>query len=43
MGDQEENWLLIKHKDHFAEEDWQIEPVLEPQKKPKKKRSAAKK
>jgi bifunctional non-homologous end joining protein LigD len=44
MADQEENWLLIKHKDHFVDEDWVIVPVLEPKKKPgKKKRSAAKK
>ena len=43
MADQEENWLMIKHKDHFADEDWQIEPVLEPQKKPMKKRTEAKK
>ena len=42
MANQEENWLLIKHKDNFADEDWVIEPVLEPQKKPKKKRSPAK-
>ena len=43
MADQEENWLLIKHKDHFVDEDWVIEPVLEPQKKERKKRRTAKK
>ena len=43
MADQEENWLMIKHKDHFADEDWAIETVLEPQKKSKKKRSSSKK
>jgi hypothetical protein len=43
MAGQEENWLLIKHKDHFVDEDWKIEPVLEPRKKEKKKRAATKK
>ena len=43
MADQEENWLLIKHKDHFVDEDWVLEPVLEPKKKETKKRRTAKK
>jgi len=43
MADQEENWLMIKHRDHFADEDWQIETVLEPQKKPGKKAASARK
>jgi bifunctional non-homologous end joining protein LigD len=43
MHNQEDNWLLIKHDDQFTDLDWEIEPVLEPQKKPKKKRTAAKK
>lgn len=42
LKDQEENWLLIKHKDHFADPDWKIETVLEPRKKLKKKRAARK-
>jgi bifunctional non-homologous end joining protein LigD len=43
MHSQEDNWLLIKHDDQFTDLDWEIEPVLEPQKKPKKKRTASKK
>ena len=43
LADQEENWLLIKHKDDFADTGWKIETVLEPRKKSKKKRAAAKK
>ena len=42
MADQEENWLFIKHKDLFADEDWVIEPVLEPRKKETKKRRTPK-
>jgi bifunctional non-homologous end joining protein LigD len=40
LHDQEENWLLIKHKDHFADEDWKLEPVLKRRPKKKKKKSA---
>ena len=43
LADQEENWLLIKHKDDFADAEWQIETVLDPSKKTRKKRTAAKK
>ena len=35
---QEENWLLIKSNDHFADPDWKLETVLEPKKKPEAKR-----
>lgn len=38
-----ENWLLIKHNDHFADPDWKLETVLEPKKKSRsrKKKKAA--
>jgi bifunctional non-homologous end joining protein LigD len=34
---EENNWLLLKHKDHFADPDWKMETVLEPRKNLKKK------
>jgi bifunctional non-homologous end joining protein LigD len=43
MHNDEKNWLLIKHDDQFTDLDWEIEPVLEPQPKPKKKRAAKRK
>ena len=43
LSNQEENWLLIKHKDQFADPDWKIETVLEPRRKSKKNRAAARK
>jgi bifunctional non-homologous end joining protein LigD len=30
MWNQEKNWLIIKSKDEFADEDWKLEIVLEP-------------
>ena len=38
-----ENWLLIKHNDHFADADWKLETALEPKKKARsrKKKKAA--
>jgi bifunctional non-homologous end joining protein LigD len=43
---QQENWLLIKANDHFADPDWKLETVLTPQvksesNKPRKRRRAA--
>lgn len=43
LANQEENWLLIKHKDHFVDPEWKIEPVLMPRKKLPKKRSTVRK
>lgn len=40
MYRQENNWLLIKVVDHFADPDWRLETVLPVQKKPPKKRVA---
>jgi bifunctional non-homologous end joining protein LigD len=34
---EENNWLLLKHRDHFVDPDWKMETVLEPRKKLKKK------
>lgn len=39
LADQEENWLLIKHSDHFADPDWKIGTVLAPRRRNKKRRS----
>src|SRR6185295_15161727 len=36
MYRQEDNWLLIKVDDHFADADWRLETVLPVQKKPAK-------
>ena len=36
MGRQENNWLLIKADDEFADPDWKLETVLAPQKKKQK-------
>jgi bifunctional non-homologous end joining protein LigD len=43
---QEDNWLLIKANDHFADPNWKLEPVLPPEnksesKKPRSRRRAA--
>lgn len=38
MSGQDENWLLLKSNDHFADPDWKLETVLEPKTKTKKKR-----
>ena len=43
LADQEENWLLIKHKDDFADAEWKTETVLIPPKKTRKKRTTDKK
>lgn len=32
MWNQEKNWLIIKSKDKFADNDWKLETVLEPKK-----------
>src|SRR3954447_8682050 len=36
-GEDNQNWLFIKHKDHWVEPDWKLETVLEPPKKPTRK------
>jgi bifunctional non-homologous end joining protein LigD len=43
LANQEGNWLLIKHNDHFADPEWKIETVLEPRKKSRKKRATTRK
>jgi bifunctional non-homologous end joining protein LigD len=43
MANDEKNWLMIKHKDHFVDQDWKLEPVLEPRPKKTKKRATARK
>ncbi len=32
MWNQEKNWLIIKSKDEFADEDWKLETILKPKK-----------
>jgi bifunctional non-homologous end joining protein LigD len=32
MWNQEKNWLVVKSKDEFADDDWKLETVLEPKK-----------
>lgn len=39
MHNQENNWLLIKVNDHFADPDWRLETVLTPQKREPAKRT----
>src|SRR2546423_10521556 len=40
MSRQEENWLLIKDDDEFADPSWKLETVLAPKKKKAKTRTA---
>ena len=40
LSGEEKNWLLIKHKDHFADPDWKMETVLEPKKKKSRKKTS---
>ncbi len=37
---EETNWLLIKANDHFADENWELETVLEPEKYRRRKKTS---
>lgn len=37
-GREENNWLLIKANDHFADSEWKIEPILDPKKYGRRKK-----
>jgi bifunctional non-homologous end joining protein LigD len=40
IAGEENNWLLIKANDHFADENWELETVLDPEKFRRRKKTS---